>query len=110
MKCIKLPLFMTALMLTVCSLFASAQDEVTAPKKVVKKAEVSYHYKISSGNLADMQNINNWEVASASCGIPGNRPCVILFEGDVSEFETYLQTFTSAGAITTRADEKKSAP
>ena len=76
-------------------------------EKPAKKTEVSYHYTSNSNVLADMKDIENWEVATPGCDEEGNRPCVILYEGDLQAFEAYLQAFSTVSPITERADEKK---
>lgn len=100
-----MPLLIMALFLSIGAVFAFSFSP--APVKPVKALPVSYHYKISSTSLADMKNINNWEVADPACEEEGSIPCVIRYEGNISQFNTYLQTFSSAAAVTLRADERK---
>jgi hypothetical protein len=109
MKKLKFPLLGLGLLFAVSAVFAFAipgnnTEKVNNVKKVTPSP---YHYKSSSTNLVDMQNISNWEEADESCGTSGTKPCVIFYEGDLSQFNAYLQTFDDPGDITARAEEKK---
>ncbi|MBC7934562.1 MAG: hypothetical protein H7Y86_04265 [Rhizobacter sp.] len=105
MKTFKMPLLAVAFFVSISAVFAFS---FPAEKAVaVKAVPVSYHYKISATDLASMKDISNWEVADPACDEEGSLPCVIRYEGNISQFNTYLQTFTTANAVTLRADEKK---
>lgn len=75
-----------------------------------KTAEVTYHYISDSDVLADMQNPLNWVVEESNCTSSGNIPCGIEYSDVRQDFDDYLQAFTTAGAITSAATQRKYIP
>lgn len=102
MKKYKFLLLVSCVLLAVGGVFAFRNVPETSPVTVT-----SYHYKLNTYSLAALQNISNWEVADPACGVEGDIPCVIRFDGNSSQFDAYLDGFSSVDAITDVADERK---
>ena len=102
MKKFKFPLGIAALLIAVTAAFA-----FNAPEHKTGKTVIRYHYTSSSSLLADMQNISNWVAEDPACGSSGTKPCAIDFDGTLSEFDTQLDTYTSASQVTAAAIKKK---
>ncbi len=70
-----------------------------------KKVPVIYQYTNPSALSADIKNIANWEVVdqqTPSCGEEGELVCRYEFEGDMEEFEDFLDV-TAASYINENA-------
>ncbi|RBQ07596.1 hypothetical protein [Pedobacter miscanthi] len=65
--------------------------------KNVSKTPTVYQYLSSSSDEEDLHNINNWEEVDGStpgCGTSGNLVCRYSFEGNISEFEEFIEDKT----------------
>jgi hypothetical protein len=78
------------------------------------KDSVVYQYTYPSASPADIRNILHWEVAdleSPSCGEEGPLVCQYTFEGDMGDFQEFIEdednTITE---INTLATARKLAP
>ena len=102
MKKFKSPIAVMALLLATVITFA-----FVAPVKKDTRVLTRYHYTSSSALLVDMQNINNWVAEDPDCGSTGTKPCAIDFNGNLSQFDAQLDTYTTAAQVTAAAVEKK---
>lgn len=62
------------------------------------KTPVVYEYTSNSHLPADIKDIANWEVAdleTPSCGEEGSLVCRYQFEGDMTDFQNYLEAPTT---------------
>jgi len=62
------------------------------------KTPVVYEYTSNSHLPADIKDIDNWEVAdleTPSCGEAGELVCRYQFEGDMTDFQNYLEAPTT---------------
>lgn len=98
MKKFRFPLFILAVAIALAGSFA-----FNLPAKDAKNFTV-YHYTSTSTSLGDMQNIENWEGVSSSCGSSGSIPCAFTYTGD---FGAYLQTFGTAYDLKEAADTRR---
>lgn len=80
----------------------------TAKDSPVKKpGDVTYHYKLSVYDIAEMQDTDNWEVLEPGCGEEGDIPCAIVYDENINNFRTYLEGFSTVPALTAVANERK---
>lgn len=95
-----LPLF--AIILGTGIVFTSS-----AFKAKSSKTPVLYQYTSNSHLPADIKNIANWEVAdveSPSCGDEGSLVCRYEYEGDMNDFQDFLELpATTATSINSNA-------
>ncbi len=91
-----------ALLIAVSAAFA-----FNVPAKESAKVPTRYHYTSSSALLVDMQNIANWTAEDPGCGTNGSKPCAIDFDGNLSELDAQLDTYTTAAQVTASAVQKK---
>ncbi|MNK34408.1 hypothetical protein D3C87_529140 [compost metagenome] len=86
MKTSKLFLGLAALVIAFGLVFSMSAFKVKAP--------VVYAYTSNSHLAADIKDIDNWEVAvpgSPSCAEEGNLVCRYEFEGDMTDFQDFLE-------------------
>ncbi len=102
MKKIKFALGLVTMLVAVTLAFA-----FNFPAKKEGSVTTRYHYTSSSGLLVDMQNINNWVAEDPECGSEGSKPCAIDFDGNLSQLDAQLDTYTSAAQVTAAAIQKK---
>lgn len=77
------------------------------PVKKDGKVVVRYHYESSSSSLTDMQNISNWTAEDPECGPSGSLPCAIDYDGNLTQFDAYLDAFTTSSQVVAAAIQKK---
>ena len=84
---------------------------MSAFKVQTLKTPVLYEYVSNSPLSADIKDIANWEVADLqqpSCGEEGALVCRYEFDGDMVDFQSYLENpGTTATAINDNAVNKK---
>lgn len=102
MKKIKFSLGAIAMLFAISAAFA-----FNAPVKKGDGTLTRFHYTSSSSLLADMQNINNWVEENPTCGPGGTKPCAIDINGDLSDLDAQLDTYTSASQVTAAASKTK---
>jgi len=75
------------------------------------KTPILYQYTSNSSNDADILDIQNWQPVdenSPNCGTAGSLVCRFYFDGDMSDFQDYLENpSTTAAHINGNAESTK---
>lgn len=84
---------------------------VISTSAFTKKDPILYQYTSNSSADVDILDIDNWEPVDGGtpgCGTAGSLVCRFYFEGDMNDFQNYLENpLTTAAHINSNAATKK---